>query len=611
MISRINLVGIIGILWVIVFQITRSLFFAYQYFNSGQHTLSIFLSSAWHGLKMDISFSAYLLLLPTLIMAGTAKRWKWYQIFLNYYTVTISIVIALIITVDLEVFKVWGFRLDSTPLHYLVHPKEAMASMGSAPLSLLLFIFITLSGLLYWVHYKFGVARIDKLTKSQQFLTPALFILLSGALVIPIRGGFQLAPMNESSVYYSSNNFANQLAINPSWNFFSSLFNKSDFDTNPFKVMNESEAKSLMASLSTQESGITQIIKVDSATNIIIIIWESFTAKVVAPLGGLPNITPQFESLAKEGILFSTMYASGDRSDKGLISILSGYPAQPITSIIKLPTKTASLPSLPHVFRSKGYSTSFYYGGETEFANIKSYLLQERFDQIIDRNSFDEEEMNSKWGAHDHVVLNRLIKDLDQQKSPFFSTLFTLSSHEPFEVPAKTVIEGKDNEHLFLNSLHYTDTSIGEFIREAKTKPWWDDTLVIIIADHGHPMPKTESDKPSQFHIPMLWLGGVLKDKGMVFDSIGSQVDLASTLLGQFGFNADKFMWSKNLFQSGRTPFAFYSFNNGFGFMKTNGNFTFDNVGQIDMEKKGIITENDKRIGRAYQQSLFDDFLSR
>jgi hypothetical protein len=88
-------------------------------------------------------------------------------------------------------------------------------------------------------------------------------------------------------------------------------------------------------------------------------------------------------------------------------------------------------------------------------------------------------------------------------------------------------------------------------------------------------------------------------------------VDLASTLLGQFGFNADKFMWSKNLFQSGRTPFAFYSFNNGFGFMKTNGNFTFDNVGQIDMEKKGIITENDKRIGRAYQQSLFDDFLSR
>lgn len=611
MISRIYSIGIIGLLWVIAFQIARFLFFVYQYFTTGQHTLSIFVSSAWHGLKMDISFSAYLLLLPTLIMVGTANRWKWYQVFLNYYTFVVSLLVALIITVDLEIFRVWGFRLDSTPLHYLGHPKEAMASMAAAPLVLLILIFIAFGGLLYWAHYRFGITPLAKLSKSQQFLTPGLFIFLSAALIIPIRGGFQLAPMNESSVYYSPDNFANQLAVNPSWNFFSSLFNKPEFETNPFEVMRNDEAKSLVSSLSTQKSESIQVVQVDSATNVIIIIWESFTAKVVAPLGGLPNITPQFESLAKEGILFSAMYASGDRSDKGLISILSGYPAQPTTSIIKLPTKTASLPSLPNVFRSKGYSTSFYYGGETEFANIKSYLLQERFEQIIDKNSFDEKEMNSKWGAHDHVVLNRLMKVLDEKKAPFFSTLFTLSSHEPFEVPVKTVIEGKDNEHLFLNSLHYTDASIGAFIREAKTKPWWDNTLVIIIADHGHPMPKTVSDKPSQFHIPMLWLGGALKNKGMVIDSISSQVDLASTLLGQFGLNTEPFVWSSNLFQTGRTPFAFYSFNNGFGLMKTNGNFTFDNVGQIEIEKKGIVTENDKRIGRAYQQILFDDFLSR
>ena len=120
--------------------------------------------------------------------------------------------------------------------------------------------------------------------------------------------------------------------------------------------------------------------------------WESLTSKVVASVGGLPGITPRFDSLARQGILFTNMYASGDRSAKGIVAILSGYPAQPTTSIITIPTKTASLPSLPRTFKAQGYHNSFYYGGETEFSNIKSYLLQQGFEKIIDYKLNDEEQ---------------------------------------------------------------------------------------------------------------------------------------------------------------------------------------------------------------------------
>lgn len=375
--------------------------------------------------------------------------------------------------------------------------------------------------------------------------------------------------------------------------------------------MSREEATNILYNVQNKSETTRSIPLTHPSPNVLLIVWESFTAKVVSSLGGVAGVTPRFDSLRHEGVFFTNIYASGDRSDKGLVALLSGYPAQPTTSIITIPAKTATLPSLPKLFKSKAYSTSFYYGGESEFANIKSYLLQHSFDRIIDKKNFSSEDMNSKWGAHDHVVFDRLLTDLDGESSPFFTTLFTLSSHEPFEVPVETAIPGTDNEHKFLNSHHYTDASLGAFIDKAKTKPWWKNTLVIIIADHGHPLPHLNTNKPSQFHIPMLWLGGALPAQGMTIDTLGSQTDLAATLLNQLGYTSSDFKWSNNLLGRDRTPYAFYSFNNGFGWMRPGGYLVYDNVGRVETEKKGAIQPRDTRLGMAYLQTLFDDFLSR
>ena len=330
--------------------------------------------------------------------------------------------------------------------------------------------------------------------------------------------------------------------------------------------------------------------------------------------GGTVNgdaITPNFNALKKEGLYFSNIYASGDRTEKGLPAILSGYPAQPITSIITEPNKSAKLPVLSKDFGDNGYSTAFYYGGETDFANIKSYLYAADFQRIVSKQDFDKKDWNSKWGAHDGIVYQKFLEEHAKINQPFFSTLLTLSSHEPFEVPMETKFKGDDEETQFMNAMYYADQSLGSFIAEAKKQAWWQNTLVIIIADHGHPIPLTRN-KIDDFKIPMLWLGGVLEKTNIEYKQVASQIDIASTLLKQLGMNSYTYNWSKNIFDKKTKPWAFFTFNNGYGFVEEKQNsIVFDNIGQKNIQKSGNITPKDQDLSKALMQRMFQDYLDK
>lgn len=597
--------------WILIFQLFRLFFLFYQHDKSQHLPASIIPQIALHGLKMDLSFACYLIAIPTLLLAFTAKKWKWYTKFLSFYSAFSAVLVGLLLVSDLEVFRAWGFRIDTTPLAYLFTPNEAWASVSGSPL---VFLFSLLGATIVLIFIIFQTIKKRTLASLRPTSIPinfVIFLFITAALIIPIRGGLQLAPMNQSTVYFSENNFANNAAVNACWNFFDSVLKVGDLKENPFALLDDTTAISLTNKLKSTGNEI-RILPNDQKINILLIIWESFTAKAVGSLNGMPGITPNFEKLTKEGIYFRNVYASGNRSDKGMVAILSGYPAQPTTSIIKIPSKTNTLPSLPKQLNEQGYFTSFYYGGESEFANMKSYFLQQGFDRIIDKNQFDKDDMNSKWGAHDHIVFNRLIQDIDTVRNPFFTTLFTLSSHEPFEVPVPTAIKGTSDQSLFLNALHYTDKCLGDFINKAKTKPWWDSTLVIIVADHGHPMPKISNNTSEDFHIPMLWLGGALKGKTAIIDTLASQTDLAATLLKQLNLPANDYIWSTSIFQENRIPFAYFTYNNGFGWKKPAGYFIHDNVSRKVIEhSKGYPITHELNTGRAYLQTSYNDFLTR
>ena len=218
--------------------------------------------------------------------------------------------------------------------------------------------------------------------------------------------------------------------------------------------------------------------------------------------------------------------------------------------------------------------------------------------------------MNSKWGAHDDVVMRKIVNDIPKMKEPFFTTWLTLSSHEPFETPVATVFNGNDKETKFLNSLHYTDSVVYSFINELKKMPLWENTIVIISADHGHYLPIT-GKRADDYRIPVLWLGGALKKQNIVIDKTVNQLDMAGSLAQQLHFKTDPFPFGKNVFDSTSKHWAFFTYNDGIGFVTDSSRLLFDNAGKRIVFEEGKTNKEHERIAKALMQKVYTDFLKR
>ncbi len=599
--------------WVVFFLSARIIFLSYHIEDTKLLTLETVWGIFWNGIRMDFSMSGYLSVIPFLLvsLSNFIKKSRLENWIFSYTFVTIF-AITLIVVIDLQVFNTWGYRLDATPLHYLNSPREAWASVSSSPILQLFISFILLLIVASYITYRIITKNIDNWNHIENLPFIPVSVLMLVALIIPIRGSIGISPMNQSTVYFSTNNFANIAAVNAPWNFMSSIVNGTYDKVNPYTYLPKETLTEAIKELYSTSNTSELVLKKDiKKPNVLFIVWESFTKKATEKSINGEAVTPNFSALKKEGIYFSNIYASGDRTEKGLPAILSGYPAQPITSIITEPNKSAKLPVLSKDFGENGYSTAFYYGGETDFANIKSYLYGADFQRIVSKQDFDKKDWNSKWGTHDGVVYQKFLDEHSKINQPFFSTLLTLSSHEPFEVPMETKFVGDEEETKFMNAMYYADQSLGNFIAEAKKQAWWQNTLVIIIADHGHRIPET-GNKIDDFKIPMLWLGGALAQQNIENTQIASQIDIASTLLKQLDMNAYAYNWSKNIFDKQTKPWAFFTFNNGYGFVEDNQKtIVFDNVGQKIIQKSGNITSKDQDLSKALMQRMFQDYLDK
>ncbi|MGE0771805.1 MAG: LTA synthase family protein [Cyclobacteriaceae bacterium] len=430
--------------------------------------------------------------------------------------------------------------------------------------------------------------------------------VITACLFIPIRSSFSVAPLNTGVVYFHRTNmFPNHAGINVVWNFFKSLSTANSLQY-PSDFFPADESAQVMGNLMHSDS--THYILRSKRPNIILIIMESFTAKIIEPLGGMKGVAPNFNRLFTEGVAFTNLYSSGDRTDKGIVTILSGYPAQTKTSIIKFPEKTEHLPFLPQRLKQLEYHPTFVYGGDIGFANMESYLTMSGFDHITEDDDFDQRE--SKWGVHDGYVFDRLLAETDTASQPFFKVMLALSSHEPFDVPHRSSFYDKDEESQFLNACHYSDSALGAFIENARRRDWWNNTLIIVTTDHGHRYPQeAQLNDASRFHIPMIWIGGAIARQDTTIRTVMSQTDIASTLLSQLQAASPEFTFSKNILSPQATSFAVYVFNNGYGFIDNNGLYRYD----FDMKDYLGDRPNDstKRLGHAYMQTLFSDYNQR
>lgn len=541
-----------------------------------------------------------------LLTLSVFLRGPWVIYGINLFTILFLITCLLIVIIDMELYRHWGFRMNTTPLFYMGSEAIGSISVWVAIKTIVIGLVLGLS--LGGLYFKTIVPSVRNLKVSEK--TTALVLLpVTLLMFLFIRGSVSVAPMNTGFVYFHKTKmFANHTAINVMWNFFKSLSRTSHIEY-PEDFFEQSLTEKYFSELHPKQDSTFKILTTDKP-NVILIIVESFTADLLEPLGGVPKISPRLNALCDEGVLFDNFYSSGDRTDKGIVSILSAYPAQPNSSIIKYPQKSQHLAFLNRSMIALGYNTSFTYGGDADFANFRSYITASGFGNITETDDFDDDLNTSKWGVHDGFMLKRALEELDAAHAPYFKVILTQSSHEPFDVPMKPFLPPTSDENLFLNSFHYTDSCLGAFIDVLKAKEEWKNTLVLITGDHGHVHPRNKQlETKERFRVPFLLLGGVLS-KDSVIHTIGNQTDIANTLLAQLGKKDDAFVFSNDLFGPNLNQHAVFFFTDGYGFVLPDKFLVYDNIGKQFIKKENT-TVYDEELSKAYQQKLYSDFNKR
>lgn len=606
-------------IWLPLLAVQKPVFLLYHHALASGCSLSDYLKVITHGLLLDCTMAGYLTALPLLMtLVSIWLPGTFYKKLLKGYFGIMAVLIAAIFSVDVALYGYWGFRLDATLFFYLQSPKDAMASVPLGQFFAQLGMFVVYASGIYWVLKKCIVPLFPE-TQVRKRLSGSLVILLSGGILfIPIRGGVTTSTANVGMVYFSQNQFLNHSAINPCFSLIASLSKQQDFAAQ-FNFFPEEERKEVMETFSSsprtgygneEDSMKPQTLLNTSRPNILIILMESFSANAVGAVGGDSVITPNLNRLSREGVLFTNMYANSFRTDRGIVSVLNGYLAQPTTSIMKYPAKSQTLPSIAKSLTNEGYIANMLYGGDINFTNMQSYFFGSGYSRITADRDFPITSRLSKWGANDDITFHYLYEDIKSRdnQAPWLTTFLTLSSHEPFEVPYHRL----DEMGLYPNSVAFTDSCIGHFIEKLKELPVWKNTLVIFVSDHGYPYPKDVTGyEPRRYHIPMLWIGGAVKEP-VVIDKLANQTDLAATLLNQLEIDHDAFTFSRNILSPDYPEYAFYTYSNGFGFIDSTGISVYDNEGKktlIETPREG--SDLRLRKGKALLQTLYDDLGNR
>lgn len=604
--------------WILFFFLERLVFILYNADKLKSTSFIEILQVFGYGLWMDASMAGYICAVPLLlfVLIWVIPGFRLPFQVLKIYSYFLIVLFSIITVVNFNIYREWGTKINYRAFEFAFgSPTEAIASSVSSPLFLTLFVLVALiaGGLLL---FRMLVRqRIEK--QGNVFLKVCVGLFIMGLNFLAIRGGWQLAPMNESMAYFSLKPLLNYAAVNTEWSLIHDFMNARYSSRNVYGFFKPAEAKAIVKELYTKPEGSnTQVLRV-AKPNIVVIIMESFTGNVVESLGGERGIDPEMEKLIAGGLFFNEVYSSGSRTDKGVVSVLSAFPAQGKRSIMKENSKQVKLPALSATFAQKGYSTSFYYGGESRFFNMKSYLLSHNYQKIIDRNDFPSLDLSSKWGAYDGPVYGKMLGELSDREAPFFTSFLTLTNHEPFDLPGHSHFPGDDVGNKFRSTAYYADSCLGAFIREAKKKSWYKNTLFVMVADHGHYLPKGDLDisDPQRYRIPLVFFGDVIKPefRGVTINKVGNQTDIAATLLNQLGMDSSPYVWSKDLLHQKSPDFSFFNWDYGLGVIGADQALSYETVGKsVIYRRKPESKAADEKLllnGKACMQEVYQEFI--
>ena len=580
--------------WTVLVFLMAKCFF--MFFNHEGHPFSA--TDVWsvitHGFTLDLSTALYILTIPILVTivglwvgnlprAAGILRWV-----MRIWFALVAIALSLAFVADTSLYPFWGFKLDASCLQYLSTPTEAMASVSTGYMVVRFIVWLLVAFIIYKGYPEFRLRPASK-----KLLRTLFYLLLLPVVIIGIRGGIHESTTNIGQAYFSQNQFLNHSAVNPVFSFLSSL-EKTASDIPEYHFMEEPERAALMRDVFPTVSEQSDTLLRTNRPDIVIILLESCGGIFTEDIGGRKDIMPRFNKLVDEGVYFSNFYANSYRTDRGTLCTWSGYPSFPRSSLMKMPAKTRFLPGIAKSLLKEGYHTSYIYGGDINFTNMRSYLVTIGFDQFCWMKDYTmEQQRTSKWGVRDDITFATLYDQITAPKANGIHRLIgysTLSSHEPWDVPTHRLSEE------IPNAFNYLDECLGNFIDKMKQTPQWDNLLVILLPDHGYSYYGVDETHELHDHVPMLWLGGALWGPRRV-EQFCNQTDLPATLLGQMGLPHDDYLFSRDVMSRNYTyPFVVHTYNNGITMKDSTGFAVYDlNVNRIIVDKS---TDAQKLIRR-------------
>lgn len=366
------------IIWLFLFVLQKPCFMLFNYGIFKNCSITNYFQVMWHGISLDMSMAGYFLLLPCLLsvfsvwFSGKIMLWIW-RIVIAF----LSLIFSLSFCLNLALYPYWKFPLDTTPFFYFISsPSDAFASVSLLRVVLgFVIVFVLASGIYVLFVRIIPIFKVrDSLQKVGQMFVVLLFM---GVLIIPIRGGVKVSVMNIGEAYFSTNMKLNHAAVNPLFSLMESYSKEEDF-ASQYRFMDKEKADSIFKTMVSTVSKNTKPLLKSKKLDIYIFILESFSIKIMQT-----EATPCLNRLKKEGIFFDNFYANSFRTDRGIVSVLSGYPAQPTTSIMKFTKKVGTLPSISSVLKQQKYRLKYYYGGDANFTNMRSYLTSQDFVNIV------------------------------------------------------------------------------------------------------------------------------------------------------------------------------------------------------------------------------------
>lgn len=403
-----------------------------------------------------------------------------------------------------------------------------------------------------------------------------------GLCLFGIRGRTGYNPIKVSAAYYCTDPFLNQLGISPVFNLLSSTLDDSRKENRYLHLMPENEALENTRHYLNRPGieGISPIARQINASdslrrpNIVLIFMESMSAHLMKRFGQQKELTPFLDSLYRQSLAFSNFYSSGIHTNHGMYATLYSFP-----SILKRNAMKGSViptySGLPTILKEQGYRTMFFMTHESQYDNMNAFFRTNGFDEIFSQENYPSEKVVNGFGVQDDFLYDYALNHLKKQSaqtSPFFAVLLSISNHPPYVIPSYFQPKSKNIEEQIVE---YADWSIRQFIYKASQQPWFDNTIFVLLGDHGKLVGNPDSEMPQSYnHIPLMFYAPALltaEEK----ENFGGQIDVAPTLLGMLRINYIQNNLGIDLLKEER-PCMFFSADNMLGVKDTKHFYIYD-----------------------------------